>query len=50
MESFEDAWSVKGKTYFRVNEDNEVKRKLTPYKGEYYLEDPMGEYKGFMDN
>jgi len=51
MKLFEDVWSVKGKTYMREYDTNTKKSSTvaTPYKSEYYLADPAGKYKGFLD-
>jgi len=51
MRLFEDSWTVKGKTYIReYSEDlkKSIKRE-TPHKSEYYVQDTLGTYKGFLD-
>ncbi len=52
MKLFEDSFTIKGKTYIREYDDSLKKsvKRLTKYKSEYYVYDPMGEYKGFLDN
>ena len=49
---FESVWTKKGKTFVReYNPDtNKSQKRETHYKSEYYLPDPLGEYKGLLDN
>ena len=52
MRLFEDAWVIKGITYMREYDTNLNKsvQTKTAFKGEYYVPDDQGEYKGFIDN
>jgi len=52
MKLFEESWTTKGKTFVReYNTDTKTSMvKETPYKSEYYLQDSLGKYKGFLDN
>ena len=52
MKLFEDAWTTKGKTFVREYNPDTKKSAVreTPYKDEYYLSDPNGKYRGFLDN
>ena len=52
MKLFEDAFTIKGKTYFRTtySEANNSNKELTLYKSEYYTPDQEGRFRGFLDN
>ena len=51
MKLFEDAWTIKGKTYVREfnPQTQKSEKRLTPYKAEYYVKDNLGKYRGFLD-
>ncbi|MCD6435448.1 MAG: hypothetical protein J7L15_03590 [Clostridiales bacterium] len=51
MKLFEQSWTQAGKTYIREFDTitKVSEKRLTNYKSEYYLKDPLGEYKGFLD-
>ncbi len=48
---FEDSWAVKGTTYVREHNTttNKSEVRVSPHKSEYYLEDPLGSYKSFLE-
>jgi len=48
---FEDVWTSKGKVFVREQDaTKKSKKRETHYKSEYYLKDPLGEYRGLLDN
>ncbi len=52
MRLFEDTWTIKGRNYVRVYDEQQQKSVMAPtaYKGEYYVEDVLGKYKSLLDN
>ncbi len=51
MKLFEQSWTQAGKTYIREfdTSSNKSIKRLTTYKPEYYTEDVLGKYQGFLN-